>query len=79
MQSTVNNHNTSITESVAYEWGNKGRGGLIRYFYDEQKHPSTKVDVISLGFITPLDTAVLLRVDSGTTLDYLEVDIVRQK
>ena len=62
-------------ESVAYEWGSKGRG-LIRYFYNEQKHPSTKVDIISLGFITPLENAVLLRVDSGTTQDYLEVDIV---
>ena len=60
---------------MAYEWGSKGRG-LIRYFYNEQKHPSTKVDIISIGFITPLENAVLLRVDSGTTQDYLEVDIV---
>jgi leucine-rich repeat transmembrane neuronal protein 1/2 len=66
-----------ITESVAYEWGSKGKG-LIRYFYDEQKHPSTKVDVISLGFITPLENAILLRVDSETTMDYLDVDIVRK-
>ena len=65
----------AFLESVAYEWGSKGRG-LIRYFYNEQKHPSTKVDIISLGFITPLENAVLLRVDSGTTQDYLEVDIV---
>ena len=66
-----------IAESVAYEWGSKGRG-LIRYFYDDQKHPSTKVDVISLGFITPLENAVIARIDSGTTQDYLEVDIVRK-
>jgi len=62
-------------ESVAYEWG-PSKPGLIRYTYDPKKRPDTQVDAMSLGFITPLENAVLLRVDSGTTNDYLEMEIV---
>ncbi len=62
-------------ESVAYEWG-PNKPGLIRYAYDPKKRPDTQVDAMSLGFITPLENAVLMRVDSGTTNDYLEMEIV---
>ena len=68
----------NFAESVAYEWGGQGRG-LIRYFFDDKKKHNTKVDMISLGFITPLDNAVLIRIDSATAFDYLEVDIVSLK
>jgi hypothetical protein len=67
-------YNFKISESVAYEWGPKP--GLVRYYYDIKKRPDTQVDALSLGFITPLQNAVLLRVDSATTNDYLELEIV---
>lgn len=35
-----------------------------------------KSDVLALGFITDKDDAVLFRVDSGTSQDYLELEIV---
>ena len=35
-----------------------------------------KTDVLALGFITDKDDAVLFRVDSGTSQDYLELEIV---
>ena len=66
-----------ISESTAYEWTSKP--GLIRYYYHLNKRPDTSADVLSLGFITPLDDAVLIRVDSGAASnfnDYLEVELV---
>jgi hypothetical protein len=63
-----------FSESVAYEWGPKP--GLIRYYYDIKKRPDTQVDALSVGFITPLQNSVLLRIDSATTNDYLELEIV---
>lgn len=64
----------SILESVAYEFG-PGRG-LITYTYPEDRKPEMKSDVIALGFITNKEDAVLLRIDSGTSNDYMELEIV---
>lgn len=36
-----------------------------------------KSDVIAMGFITTKDDAILLRVDSATSQDYMELEIVR--
>ena len=66
----------TFSESVAYEWGNS-RPGLIRYFYDKAARPDTRADVLSMGFITPLENAVLARIDSEASMDYLELEIVR--
>ncbi len=63
-----------FSESVAYNFGPKP--GLIRYYYDEETRPNTKADLLSVGFITPLENAVLLRVDSHSNNDYLELEIV---
>ena len=62
------------TESIAYEFG-PGRG-LITYTFPEDRRPEMKSDVLALGFVTDKDDAVLLRVDSGTSNDYLELEIV---
>lgn len=35
-----------------------------------------KSDVLALGFVTTKEDAVLLRVDSGTSNDYMELEIV---
>jgi leucine-rich repeat transmembrane neuronal protein 1/2 len=64
----------SILESVAYEFG-PGKG-LITYTYPEDRRPEMKSDVIALGFITNKEDAVLLRIDSGTSNDYMELEIV---
>lgn len=35
-----------------------------------------KSDLLALGFVTDKDDAVLFRVDSGSSNDYLELEIV---
>lgn len=40
------------------------------------KQPDTEEDSIALGFITTKSDAVLLRVESSTTQDYMELEIV---
>lgn len=62
------------TESVAYEFG--ANKGLIQYTYPAGKQPDTEEDSIALGFITTKADAVLLRIESTTTQDYMELEIV---
>ncbi|KAE8750772.1 hypothetical protein FOCC_FOCC002482 [Frankliniella occidentalis] len=61
-------------ESLSYEFG-PGRG-LITYAFPEERRPEMKSDVIALGFITTKEDAILLRVDSATSQDYMELEIV---
>lgn len=61
-------------ESVAYEFGSNK--GMIQYMYPAGKQPDTEEDSIALGFITTKSDAVLLRVESATTQDYMELEIV---
>ncbi|KAJ4432824.1 hypothetical protein ANN_21463 [Periplaneta americana] len=68
---------TCSDESVAYEFG-PGRG-LITFTYPEGKRPEMKSDVIALGFITSKEDAVLLRIDSGRSNDYMELEIVTEE
>ena len=63
-----------LTESIAYEFG--PNRGLVTYVFPEERRPEMKSDVLALGFITDQDDAVLLRVDSGTSNDYMELEIV---
>ena len=49
---------------------------LILYHFYEISQPNTKFDILSMGFITPLDDAVLIRIDSQSTNDYFELEIV---
>lgn len=60
---------------MAYHIGPKP--GLIRYFFQDGTRPNTKMDTLSFGFITPLENAVILRIDSQSSNDYLEFEIVR--
>lgn len=62
-------------ESTAYKF--TGAGGVITYNYPEDKRPDTKSDLLALGFITESDNAIMVRVDSGTSNDYLELQLVR--
>ncbi|KAL1122948.1 hypothetical protein AAG570_003273 [Ranatra chinensis] len=61
-------------ESIAYEFG--PNRGLVTYVFPEDRRPEMKSDVLALGFITDKEDAVLLRVDSGTSNDYMELEIV---
>lgn len=61
-------------ESVAYEFG--GNKGMIQYTFAAGKQPDTEEDSIALGFITMKSDAVLLRIESSTTQDYMELEIV---
>lgn len=61
-------------ESVAYEFGTNR--GLIQYTFPAGKQPDTEEDQIALGFITTKNDAVLLRIESSTTQDYMELEIV---
>lgn len=65
---------TCYDESVAYEFGSNK--GIIQYTFPVGKHPDTEEDSIALGFITTKLDAVLLRVESATTQDYMELEIV---
>ncbi|XP_055322303.1 neurexin-3 isoform X3 [Sitodiplosis mosellana] len=65
---------TCYDESVAYEFGSNK--GMIQYMYPAGKQPDTEEDSIALGFITTKSDAVLLRVESATTQDYMELEIV---
>ena len=49
---------------------------MITFTYPEDRRPEMKGDVLALGFVTNKDDAVLVRVDSGTSNDYLELEIV---
>lgn len=49
---------------------------MIQYMFPPGKQPDTEEDSIALGFITTKSDAVLLRVESSTTQDYMELEIV---
>ncbi|XP_025837261.1 neurexin-3-like [Agrilus planipennis] len=61
-------------ESIAYEFG--PNRGIITYTFPEDRRPEMQDDAIALGFITSKSDAVLLRLVSGTSTDYIELEIV---
>ncbi|XP_068155026.1 neurexin 1 isoform X6 [Drosophila tropicalis] len=65
---------TCYDESIAYEFGNNK--GMVQYTYPENAQADTEEDNIALGFITTKPDAVLLRIESATTQDYMELEIV---
>ncbi|XP_076318595.1 neurexin 1-like [Tachypleus tridentatus] len=65
---------TCSDESIAYEFGSGS--GIITFRHSPNRSPDTKTDLLALGFITFNDRAVLVRIDSGTSNDYLQVEIM---
>ncbi|XP_017847809.1 neurexin-1 isoform X2 [Drosophila busckii] len=65
---------TCYDESIAYEFGNNK--GMVQYTFPESAQVDTENDNIALGFITTKPDAVLLRIESATTQDYMELEIV---
>lgn len=49
---------------------------MITYTFPEDRRPEMSEDAIALGFITTKSDAILLRVVSGTSNDYIELEIV---
>ncbi|XP_026680503.1 neurexin-2 [Diaphorina citri] len=65
---------TCSDESVAYEFGPER--GIITFVFPEDRRPEMKSDVLAFAFITNHHDAVILRVESATSNDYIEVEIV---
>lgn len=65
---------TCYDESVSYEFGpNKG---ILQYTFPPGHQPDTEEDLLALGLITLKSDAVILRIESSTTQDYMELEIV---
>lgn len=64
-----------LTDSISYNFGTDG--GAIIYTYPEDRQPETKTDMIALGFSTTQKDAVLVRINSHMSDDYLEMELVR--
>ncbi|KAF9797183.1 hypothetical protein SFRURICE_001829, partial [Spodoptera frugiperda] len=62
-------------ESVAYEFG-PGRG-IITYTFPTDSVADTETDKVALGFVTSKADAVLLRIESSNTQDYMQMEIIR--
>ncbi|XP_015037350.2 neurexin-1 isoform X3 [Drosophila pseudoobscura] len=65
---------TCYDESIAYEFGNNK--GMVQYTFPENAQADTEEDNVAMGFITTKPDAVLLRIESATTQDYMELEIV---
>jgi hypothetical protein len=68
-------------ESIAYKFGQGvgggGSGGLISYTFPEGKSPDTRRDTLTVGFVTQHEDAVIAKVESGNSSEYLELELVQ--
>ena len=65
-----------IKESVAVEW--LPATGLVKLEYGPTDIVDRKADFLAFGMITPVENAVIFRVDSTEANDYMEMEIVRK-
>lgn len=65
---------TYFAEATAYEFG--AARGLITYTFPADRRPEMKRDTIAMGFATGISDAVLMRIESASSNDYLEIEIV---
>ncbi|XP_077861807.1 neurexin-3 [Saccoglossus kowalevskii] len=70
---------TTFTGSMCEIRGTKAdfsnNGGLITFTYPERSRPTTYSDRLAIGFRTKSSDAVLARIDSSSSDDYIEVEI----
>ncbi|CAH1263754.1 NRXN2 [Branchiostoma lanceolatum] len=59
--------------STTYEFG--PAGGLITYEFPNEARPNTRIDMLAVGFTTRVTQAVLVRIDSATSDDFMEIMI----
>lgn len=67
---------TCEQESISYDFG-PGRG-IILFTYPSDRRIDTHRDSIAFGFITADPDAILMRIDSSRSTDFLNVELVRQ-
>jgi len=63
-----------VDESTSLEW--LAKTGLVKYHFPPKSNPDTESDILSLGIITPQADAVVARVDSSSSNDYMELEII---
>lgn len=63
--------------STAYKF--QGEGGVIHFHIPSSEQKDTKVDSLALGFITEQKEALLARIDSANSNDYIEMELVWAK
>ncbi|XP_074649233.1 neurexin-1-like [Tubulanus polymorphus] len=68
---------TCSKASIAYLFGN--RGGLITMNFPQGRRPDTEQDQLALGFVTADRDAVLTRIDSGSSEDFIQMEIISGK
>ena len=61
-------------DGIAYTFNS--RGGTITVSFSESERTDTKEDYLAFGFITEQSDAVLIRVASGNSNDYLKMELV---
>ena len=65
----------SSSDGIAYSFGGQD-GGLVTLTFPENAQPDTKRDSLALGLITTQKDGVLLRITSGNSNDYIEMEMV---
>ncbi|XP_012544066.2 neurexin 1 isoform X2 [Bombyx mori] len=66
---------TCYDESIAYEFGPSR--GTITYTFPPSSVADTEMDKVALGFVTSKADAVLLKIESSNTQDYMQMEIIR--
>ena len=51
--------------------------GLIMFNFRAGDEPTTRFDSLAFGFQTRIADAVLMRIDSGSSKDYIKIELVR--
>jgi len=64
-------------EAVAYTFGHAG--GVIVYSFPDYELPDARRDELALGVVTSQRSAVILRVVSGSSSDFIEMELVRMQ
>ncbi|KAL8610426.1 hypothetical protein ACOMHN_035143 [Nucella lapillus] len=64
-------------DSTAYRFG--PGAGLLTFSYPQDQRPSTTRENLALGFRTTQESAVLVRIDSATYDDFIEMELVSGK
>ena len=62
-------------EGVAYTFGHDG--GLIVYSFPDYELPDARRDELAVGLVTSQRSAVILRVVSGSSSDFIQLELVR--
>jgi len=65
----------SCVEGVAYTFGHAG--GLIVYSFPDYELPDARRDEFAVGVVTSQRSAVVLRVVSGSSSDFIDMELVR--